>query len=156
MSGTNPRIWKWNTKLILDLCINYMVHVFSVMWRIKNQPSNFTSCSDNALRLLVLVAGIVYWGFQVIVFIFNLGCIVKGCFKRGLFWRPKSRLKGIEDFNLKHWSSMHALTKRGFESGERGSQPWPGSTSEVRYTYEHIFKSCNEWQCLWAALQQFK
>ena len=28
------------------------------------------------------------------------GCILKGCFERGIFWRPKSRLKGIEDFNL--------------------------------------------------------
>ena len=27
------------------------------MWRNKNQPSNSTSCSDNALSLLVLVAG---------------------------------------------------------------------------------------------------
>ena len=30
------------------------------MGRIKNQPSNFTSYSDNALRLLVLVAENLY------------------------------------------------------------------------------------------------
>ena len=30
------------------------------------------------------------------------GCVLKGCFERGIFWRPKSRLKGIEDFNLEH------------------------------------------------------
>ena len=32
-----------------------MVHGSSTMWRRKDQPSNSTSCSDNALRLLVLV-----------------------------------------------------------------------------------------------------
>ena len=32
------------------------------------------------------------------------GCILKGCFGRGIiFWRAKSRLKGIQDFNLEHW-----------------------------------------------------
>ena len=30
------------------------------------------------------------------------GCVLKGSFERGLFGRPKSRLKGIEDFNLEH------------------------------------------------------
>ena len=51
-----------NTKLILSLCINYMIHVSSTMWRFKNQPSNSTSCSDRALGLVLLVAGILYWG----------------------------------------------------------------------------------------------
>jgi hypothetical protein len=37
----------------------------STMWRIKNQPSHSTSCSDNALRFLVLVADTLYWGLQV-------------------------------------------------------------------------------------------
>ena len=40
----------------LNLCMNYMVHASNTIWRIKNQPSNSTSCSDNALRLLVLMA----------------------------------------------------------------------------------------------------
>ena len=35
------------------------------MWRIKYQPSNSTSCSDNYLRLLVLVVGELYWRLQV-------------------------------------------------------------------------------------------
>ena len=30
------------------------------------------------------------------------GCVLKGCYERGIFWRPKWRLKGIEDFNLEH------------------------------------------------------
>jgi len=42
-------------KPILNLCMIYMVHASNTMWRIKNQPSNSTSSSDNALRLLVLV-----------------------------------------------------------------------------------------------------
>ena len=35
----------------------YTIHVYGTMWRIKNQPSNSISCSDNALRLLILVTG---------------------------------------------------------------------------------------------------
>ena len=34
------------------------------------------------------------------VFIFNLGCVLKGCFEIGIFWRTKLCLNGIEDFNL--------------------------------------------------------
>ena len=53
----NPRIQEWSTKPILKLCMNYMVHVSNTtMWRNKIQPSNSTFCSDNALRLLILVA----------------------------------------------------------------------------------------------------
>ena len=65
IQDVNPRIQKWNTKLVLNLCINYMVHVSSTTWRIKNQPSNPTSRSDDALRLLVIVAGKFFWGLQV-------------------------------------------------------------------------------------------
>ena len=82
-----------------------MVHVSSIMWRIKNQPSNFISCSDNAVRLLVLVASILYWGLQVTSSFSIWGCVFKGCFERGIFWRAKSCLKGNEDFNLEHWYS---------------------------------------------------
>ena len=69
------------------------------MCRIKNQPSNSTSCSDNALHLLVLVAGIFYWGLQVTSPFSILGCVLKACFERGRYI-----LKGIEDFNLEHWA----------------------------------------------------
>ena len=31
------------------------------------------------------------------------GSVMKGCFERGIFQRAKSRLKGIEDFNIEHW-----------------------------------------------------
>ena len=41
-----------------------MVHVSSTMWRIKNLPSKSTSCSDNALCFMVVVADILYWGHQ--------------------------------------------------------------------------------------------
>ena len=49
---------------MLNLCMNYMVNVSNTTWRIKTQPSISTSCSDNALSLLVLVACISYWGLQ--------------------------------------------------------------------------------------------
>ena len=32
------------------------------------------------------------------------GCVWKGCFERGIFWRARSCLKGIEDFNLELWA----------------------------------------------------
>jgi hypothetical protein len=79
-----------------------MVHGCNTMWKIKNQPSNSTSCSDNVLRLLVLVVGKLYWGLQVTSSFSIWGCILKGCFERGTFWRAKLQLKGIEDFNLEH------------------------------------------------------
>ena len=34
------------------------------------------------------------------VFISSWGCVLKGCFEKEIFWRAKSCLKGIEDFNL--------------------------------------------------------
>ena len=40
--------------------MNYMIHVSNLMLRIKNQLSNPTSYSDNALRWLVLVMGKLY------------------------------------------------------------------------------------------------
>ena len=32
-----------------------VIHITNTVWRIKNQPSNSTSCIDHALRMLVLV-----------------------------------------------------------------------------------------------------
>ena len=87
---------------MLNLCLNYMVHVSSTMSRVKNQPSNSISCSDNALRLLVLVEGTLYWGLQVTSSFSIRGCVLKGCFEKIIFWRTKLCLKGIEDFNLEH------------------------------------------------------
>ena len=96
------------TKLILNLCVYNMVHVSSKMWRIKNRPSYSTSYySDNALRWLVLMVGIIlYWGLQVSTLLCIWGRVLKDCFERGIFWRAKSWLKGIGDFNLElwHWS----------------------------------------------------
>ena len=85
-----------------------MVHVSSAMWRMKKRPSNFVSCSDNALRLLILVAGILYWGLQGMSSLSIWDCVLKWCFEGGIFWRPTSRLKGIEDFDLEHcsWSCV--------------------------------------------------
>ena len=58
------------------------------MGRIKNQPSNFTSYSDNALRLLVLVAENLYRGLQVMSSFSSWGCVLKGYFERGVFEGP--------------------------------------------------------------------
>ena len=78
-----------------------MAHASNTMWRIKNQPSNSTSCSDNALRLLVFVTSKLYRGLQVTSSSSSMwGCVLKGCFERGKFGRATLHLKGIEDFNL--------------------------------------------------------
>ena len=50
---------------------------------------------------------ILYWGLQVM-------CrVLKGCFERGIFWRAKSCLKGIEDFHLEHWHWSLPANDRG-------------------------------------------
>ena len=99
--------------------MNYAVHASNTMWRIKNQASNYTSCSDNTLHLWVLVAGRVHWGLQVTSSFSISGCILKGCFERGIFQRAKSHLKGIEDFNLEYWWPPCKLFHQVEREGER-------------------------------------
>ena len=105
--GSNPRRQSKNIKMKYKTHIE-LVHqlydtCFQFIWRIKNQPSNSSSCSDNALRLFVLVAGGLYWRLHVTSSFSIWGCVLKGCLERGIFWRAKSCLKNIEDFNLEHW-----------------------------------------------------
>ena len=90
-----------NSYFICACIIRYMFPVQCE--ELKNQPSNFTSCSDNTLRLMVPLAGRLYWGLQVTSSFSIWGCVLKGYFERGIFWRVKSRLKGIEDF-LQSWT----------------------------------------------------
>ena len=93
----DSRLYKRNTKLILNLCMDYyMVHVSSTMWISKNQPSNSTSSSHNALHLLVFVGGKLYRGLQVTSSFSIWGCILKGCFESGII------LKGQITFE-EHW-----------------------------------------------------
>ena len=37
------------------------------------------------------------------------GCVLKGCFERGICWNIISRLKGLEDFNLEHCSKPNLI-----------------------------------------------
>ena len=91
-----------------------MVHVSNPMWRVKNQPSNSTSCSDNALHLWVLVAGRLYWGLQVTSYIFNLVCDLKGCFERGIFEGPNRIWRALKASILNTDPIGHMLTSFGF------------------------------------------
>ena len=50
-----------------------------------------------------LVARKLYWGLQVTSSFSIWDFVLKGCFEISIFWRVKSHLKGIEDFNLEHW-----------------------------------------------------
>ena len=52
---------------------------------IENQPSDFASCSDNGVHLLVLVAGMLYRGLQLTSLFLIRGCVFKGHFERGVF-----------------------------------------------------------------------
>jgi len=82
-----------------------MLHVLGTMWRIKNQPSNSNSCSNNALRLLILVAGRLYWRLQVASSFSIWGCVLKGCFERGIIWRADScSIEG--HWRLQSWTLM--------------------------------------------------
>ena len=49
--------WPWGSRSpkrhsLKAMLWYYMVHVFNIMWRIKNRSFNSTFCSDNALHLL--------------------------------------------------------------------------------------------------------
>ena len=116
IQDANLKILKWDTTLVLNLCMNYMVHVSSTIWRIKNQSSNSTSSSDNALRLLVLVAGKLYWGLQV-----TSSFSIRG----GLFWE-RCILKGQIMFEG-HWRLQFWTLVVGAKIGwlwGRGGEEW--------------------------------
>ena len=111
-----------------------MVHVSSTMWRTKNRPSDSTSCSDNALRLLVLVTSKLYWGLhQVTSSISIWGCVLKGCVLREVHfegpirvWRPlKTSILNIGDVMTKLYWQCPTL------AGSCGGQIWPRTSSDV-------------------------
>ena len=106
--GSNPRRQSKNLEKEIqnsyyNLCMNYMVHVSSTMWKkIKNQPSNSTSCSDNALaRLLVLVVGQVTSSFSIWC------CVLKGCFERGIF--SNGQIAFEEHWRLQSWTMLASM-----------------------------------------------
>ena len=120
------------------------------MWRIKNQPSNSSSCSDNALCLLVLVLGSLYWELKVTSAFSIWGCVLKGCFEGGVFWRANSCLKGIEDFNLEHspWarSHLHSAGPRPFHASFTTSSPTHtcvGTLSRWEPMWQYLVKITN-------------
>ena len=118
----------------------------------SQRQSNSTSCSDNALRLLVLVAGRLYEGLQVTSSFSIWGCVLKGCFERGIFWRPNSsRLKGIEDFNLEQQVRPWWLGPIGVINGQIFNIPYEflkkNSQKCLKWTYKLDF---GPWK--WGAL----
>ena len=105
--GSNPRrqsknIEIWDTQLISNLCMKYTVHVSSTMWRIKNQASNSTSHSGNALRLAVLVAGKLDWGLQVMSSFSSLGLRFEGLFWERYILKGQIALEG--HWKLQSWT----------------------------------------------------
>ena len=86
--------------------MKYMVHASNTMWRVKNQPSNSTSCSDNTLHLLNTVVGKFYWVW---------GCLLKGCL-REVYFEMQNPLEGhsLKTSILNNWLYSSCLEKSFF------------------------------------------
>ena len=97
------------------MCMNYTVHVSSIMWRIENQSSDSTSCSDNALRLLILVADRFTLRTSSDVFISNLELHLEGLFLREVYFEGPSRV----------WRALKtSILKTGPSQHEPGNELW--------------------------------
>ena len=81
--SVNPRMSNWNTKFILNSCMNHMIRVSGI---------------NHLTLLLVVTMRCICWFLWRAIWT----CVSKGCFGNDIFWRAKSCLKGIEDFNLEH------------------------------------------------------
>ena len=66
---------------------------------------------------------------DVFILQFGVGCVLKGCFERGIFWRAKSRLKGIENFNLEHWERAFTYVVI-----------WKGQVNGSEWNLQHVTK----------------
>ena len=95
--------------------MNHMVHVSSTMWRTENRPSTVT---------LLLVATFPYtcwflwWTNYIDKFKWRLP------FPFGVaFWRAKSSLKGIKDFDLEHWLLGRFTFPAGCPAGVKLNKP---------------------------------
>ena len=102
----NPRRQSKNIELKYKTHIK-LVHelygtCFSIMWRNKNQPSIYTSCSDNALRLLVLMAGHIILRTSRDVFIVNLGLRSEGLFWERYILKGQITIEG--HWRLQSWT----------------------------------------------------
>ena len=92
--SSNPRPQSKNIEM------KYKNHI-KLMHRIKNQSSNSTSCSDDALRLSVLVVGRLYWGLQVTSSFCNLGLRFEGLFwKRYIYSESPNRIWRLQSWTL--------------------------------------------------------
>ena len=90
--------------------MNYMVHVSSTLWRIKNQPSNYTSCSDQCPTLVGSCGGQIILMTSSDVFISIWGCVLKGCFERGMFW-AKGQIAFEGHWRLQSWTLVEGLVQ---------------------------------------------
>ena len=108
-------------KLILTLCMNYMVHVSVQCEELR---------IDHLILLLVVTMPYVCWLLWRANY--NEGFEWRLRFQFGVaFWRPISRLKGIEDFNLEHClGPLHTRAKsrdheivRAQEKVSKGRRP---------------------------------
>jgi hypothetical protein len=89
-----------------------MLHVSGTMWRIENQPCHSTSCRDNALSLLVLVAGISYRGLQLTTSSFQFGVALwRVVLREEVYFEGPNRVwRALKGFNLEHCSPPQTFT----------------------------------------------
>ena len=86
-----------------ETCAWIKWYMFSIQCE-ESRVNHFysTSCSGNALRLLVLVAGILHWGLQVTSSFSIWGRISKSCFERCIFEGPNHVQRALKTSNFEH------------------------------------------------------
>ena len=90
-----------NSRILNETQNSYQTHA-CIIWymflvlceKIKNQPSNSTSCSDNALRFVGSCGGHIILRILNGVFVFNLGLCFKGLFLRECILKGQIAFEG--------------------------------------------------------------
>jgi hypothetical protein len=132
-------------KFILNLCMNDMVWVSSTMWRIKNQPSNSISCSDNALRLLVRVAGILIE--RTYIFIFNLELHFEGLFLGEVYFEgPNCVWRALKTLIFEHWFEGSIQQEKKREKAEDGGILFKHNQADIARKIQVLAHTTN-FQC---------
>jgi hypothetical protein len=105
---SNPR--RSSENIVMKLKNSYEIHAWIIQYTFLVQCEELKI--NHLTPLLVVTIPYAWWllcvgrlfrGLQVTFSFSFWGCVLEGCFERCIFWRAKSRLKGIEDFNLEHW-----------------------------------------------------
>ena len=121
--GSNPRCQSKNIEMIYKTYIKPCAWIIWCMFPIQCEESRINHVT---LLLVVTMPNACWFLWRVdyidefkwcVHFQFGVGCVLKGCFESCIFGRPRTRLKGIEDFNLEHWLHPTSEVCVGIVSG---------------------------------------